>query len=141
MSEYNIETKCVQSGYVPKDGEARVVPIVQSTTYKFDSAERLGNVFDLKDASHIYTRISNPTTSALEEKIAALCGGVGAVCTSSGQAAILLGVLNITSAGQNIISSSSIYGGTVNLFASTFKKMGIEVRFITQDMSDEEIEG
>jgi len=141
MSDYKIETKCIQSGYKPKNGEPRVLPIYQSTTYKYDSSEHLAKLFDLTADGHMYTRISNPTTSAVEDKISDLCGGVGALCTSSGQAASLMSILNITSSGQNIICLSSIYGGTLNLFAVTMKRMGIEARFVTPETSDEEIEG
>lgn len=140
MNKYAIETKCIQSGYEPKNGEPRVLPVNMSTTYKYDSSEHLGKLFDLKVDGHMYTRISNPTVSCVEEKIAELEGGTGALLTSSGQAANLLAILNITSAGDNIISMSSIYGGTVNLFAVTLKKMGIETRFVTEDMIDEEID-
>ena len=138
--KYGIETMCVQEGYKPGNSEPRVLPIYQSTTYKYDSADNLGELFDLKAAGHMYTRISNPTVEYVEKKIAALEGGVGAMMTSSGQAAILLGILNVTSAGQNIISASAIYGGTVNLFAVTLKRLGIDVRFVTSDMTDEQIE-
>ncbi|MBE6608120.1 MAG: O-acetylhomoserine aminocarboxypropyltransferase/cysteine synthase [Ruminococcaceae bacterium] len=137
---YKIETKCIQGGYTPENGEPRVLPIYQSTTYKYDSAEHLGDLFDLKAPGHMYSRISNPTLSAVAEKIATLEGGVGAMLTSSGQAASLISVFNITSAGQNIVSLSSIYGGTTNLFAVTMKRMGIETRFVTPDMTDEEVE-
>ena len=140
MSDYKIETKCIQSGYKPKNGEPRVLPIYQSTTYKYDSSTHLGDLFDLKADGHMYSRISNPTVAAVEEKIADMEGGVGAMCTSSGQAANLMAIINITASGQNFISLSSIYGGTVNLFAVTLKKMGIEVRFATPDMTDEEID-
>ena len=139
MANYKIDTKCIQSGYTPANGEPRVLPICQSTTYKYDSADHLGDLFDLKVAGHMYSRISNPTVDAVEKKIADLEGGTGCVLTSSGQAANLLAILNITSAGQNIISMSSIYGGTINLFAVTLKRLGIDVRFVTPDMSDEEI--
>ena len=139
MSEFKIETKCIQSGYTPGNGEPRVLPICQSTTYKYDSAAHLGDLFDLKAPGHMYSRISNPTVDAVEKKIADLEGGTGAVLTSSGQAANLLAILNITSAGQNIVSMSSIYGGTINLFAVTLKRLGIEVRFVTPEMSDEEV--
>ena len=139
MSNYKIETKCIQSGYKPANGEPRVLPICQSTTYKYDSADHLGDLFDLKAPGHMYSRISNPTVDAVEKKIADLEGGTGAVLCSSGQAANLLAILNITSAGQNIVSMSSIYGGTVNLFAVTLKRLGIEVRFATPEMSDEEV--
>ena len=140
MSNYKLETLCVQGGYKPENGEPRTLPIYQSTTYKYDSAEHLGDLFDLKADGHMYSRISNPTLACVEAKIAEMEGGVGAMLVSSGQAANLTAVLNITSAGQNIISLASIYGGTVNLFAVTLKKMGIEVRFATPDMTDEEIE-
>ena len=139
MSNYKIDTKCIQSGYTPENGQPRVLPIYQSTTYKYDSADHLGDLFDLKAPGHMYSRISNPTVECVEAKIADLEGGTGAVLTSSGQAAVLLSILNITSAGQNIVSMSSIYGGTFNLFAVTLKRMGIEVRFVTPDMSDEEV--
>ena len=140
MSNYKLETLCVQGGYKPENGEARTLPIYQSTTYKYDSADHLGDLFDLKADGHMYSRISNPTLACVEAKIAEMEGGVGAMLVSSGQAANLTAVLNITSAGQNIISLASIYGGTVNLFAVTLKKMGIEVRFATPDMTDGEIE-
>ena len=138
--DYRIETKCVQEGYKPKNGEPRVLPIYQSTTYKYDSAQYLGDLFDLKVPGHMYTRLSNPTIECVENKIAALEGGVGAVCTSSGQAANLFAILNIAQSGDNFISTSEIYGGTVNLFAVTMKKMGIEVRFANPELSDAEIE-
>lgn len=137
---YHIETKCIQSGYKPQNGEPRILPIYQSTTYKYDSSEHLGDLFDLKAEGHMYTRISNPTVSAVEEKIADLEGGVGAMCTSSGQSANMLAILNIANSGDNFISVSEIYGGTVNLFAVTLKKMGIEARFIKPEMSEEEID-
>lgn len=137
--EYKIDTKCVQAGWEPKNSEPRVLPIYQSTTYKFDSSEFLGQLFDLESDGHMYTRISNPTVECVERKIAALEGGIGALCTSSGQAAALISVFNIASAGQNIIASASIYGGTINLLAVTMKRMGIEVRFFTPEMTDDEI--
>ena len=140
MSNYKLDTICVQGGYKPENGEARTLPIYQSTTYKYDSADHLGDLFDLKADGHMYSRISNPTLACVEAKIAEMEGGVGAMLVSSGQAANLTAVLNITSAGQNIISLASIYGGTVNLFAVTLKKMGIEVRFATPDMTAAEIE-
>ena len=138
--KYDIATMCVQEGYKPGNSEPRVLPIYQSTTYKYDSADKLGELFDLKAPGHMYSRISNPTLECVEKKIAALEGGTGAMLASSGQAAILIAVLNIVSAGQNIISASAIYGGTVNLFAVTLKRLGIDVRFVTSDMSDAEIE-
>ncbi|MBQ7038161.1 MAG: O-acetylhomoserine aminocarboxypropyltransferase/cysteine synthase [Clostridia bacterium] len=138
MNDYRAETLCIQGGYQPQNGEPRVLPIYQSTTYKYDSADHLGKLFDLEAPGHMYTRISNPTVAAVEDKIAALEGGVGAMCTSSGQAASLMAIFNITSAGQNFVSLSTIYGGTTNLFAVTMKRMGIEVRFLTPDMTDEQ---
>lgn len=139
MKNYKINTKCIQSGYDPKNGEPRQLPIFQSTTYKYDSSEEMAQLFDLSKEGHMYTRISNPTVEAVEKKIAELEGGVGAMCTSSGQAASLISVLNIAEAGDNIVSLSTIYGGTTNLFSVTLKKMGIETRFITLDMSEAEI--
>lgn len=135
-----IETKCVQEGWKPKNGEPRVLPIYQSTTYKYESGEELGKLFDLKADGHMYSRISNPTVAAVEQKIASLEGGVGALCTSSGQAAAMIAVFNIAEAGDNFVCSSSIYGGTTNLFAVTMKRMGIEVRFVTPQMTDAEID-
>lgn len=137
---YNIETKCVQEGYKPQNGEPRVLPIFQSTTYKYDSSEHLGDLFDLKAPGHMYTRISNPTVECVENKIAALEGGVGAICVSSGQAANMFAILNISKAGDNFVSLSTIYGGTTNLFGVTLKRMGIEVRFAEPSFTDEQIE-
>ena len=133
------ETKCLHSGYTPKNTEPRVVPIVQSTTYVYDSTEEVASVFDEPTKSLIYSRFANPTVMAVEEKIAALEGGVGAMCTTSGQAATLLSILNIARAGDSIICTGEIYGGTVNLFSYTFKKLGIETIFIDKNSSDEEI--
>ncbi len=133
------ETKCLHAGYTPKNAEPRVVPIVQSTTYVYDSTEDVAAVFDDPTRSLIYSRFANPTVMAVEEKIAALEGGVGAMCTSSGQAATLLSILNICSAGDSFISLTEIYGGTVNLFSVTLKKLGIECIFIDKNASDEEI--
>ena len=133
------ETKCLHAGYTPKNTEPRVVPIVQSTTYVYDSTEEVASVFDEPTKSLIYSRFANPTVMAVEEKIAALEGGVGAMCTTSGQAATLLSILNIARAGDSIISTGEIYGGTVNLFAYTFKKLGIETIFVDKNSSDEEI--
>ena len=117
MSNYKMETKCIQSGYQPGNGEPRVLPIYQSTTYTYDSTEHIAQLFDLSADGHMYSRISNPTVAAVEQKIAALEGGVGALCTTSGQAASLLAVLNICTAGDHFVAASTIYGGTVNLFA------------------------
>ncbi len=133
------ETKCLHAGYTPKNSEPRVMPIVQSTTYVFDSTEEVAAVFDDPTRALIYSRFGNPTVMAVEDKIAALEGGVGAMCTSSGQAATLLSVLNICSAGDSIISTAEIYGGTFNLFSFTLKKMGIECIFVDKNWSDEEI--
>ena len=134
------ETICVQAGYQSKNGEPRVLPIYQSTTYSYDSSEELAKLFDLSKDGHMYSRISNPTVAAVEEKVTTLEGGVGAMMTSSGQSASLISVINITSSGDNFLCFSNLYGGTTNLFAVTLKKLGIEARFITYDMSDEEIE-
>ena len=133
------ETKCIHSGYSPKNTEPRVVPIVQSTTYVYDSTEELGMVFDDPTRSLIYSRFANPTVIAVENKIADLEGGVGAMCTSSGQAATLISILNLCKAGDSILSISQIYGGTINLFSFTLKKLGIECIFIDNDASFEEI--
>ena len=134
------ETKCLHSGYTPKNGEPRVMPIVQSTTYVYDSTEAVAEVFDDPSKSLIYSRFENPTVMAVEEKIADLEGGVGAMCTSSGQAASLLSILNICSAGDSFVSTSTIYGGTVNLFAVTLKKLGIECIFVDADADEETIQ-
>lgn len=138
---WSIETKCIQEGWKPANGEPRVLPIYQSTTYKYESGEQLGGLFDLSVPGHMYTRISNPTVECVENKIASLEGGVGAMCTSAGQSANMLAVFNIASAGDNFVCSSSIYGGTTNLFAVTMKRMGIEVRFVTPNMTDDDING
>lgn len=135
-----ISTKCLHSGYQPGNGEPRALPIYQSTTFTYDSTDHVGDLFDLKAEGHFYTRLSNPTTDVVEKKIADLEGGVGALCTSSGQAATTLAVMNILHAGDHMVSTATIYGGTVNLFAVTMKKMGIEVTFVDADASDEEIQ-
>lgn len=128
-----IETKCVQEGYKPKNGEARVLPIYQSTTFKYDSSEFMGKLFDLEEDGYFYTRLANPTVGCVEEKIAALEGGVGAMMTSSGQAATLIAVMNIAGAGDHIICSSAVYGGTFNLLGVTLEKFGIETTFVNPD--------
>ena len=133
------ETKCLHAGYEPKNGEPRVMPIVQSTTYVFDTTEQIGALFDMPTA-HMYSRFSNPTVDVVEKKIAALEGGVGAMCTSSGQAASLLSILNICNSGDSFISASTIYGGTVNLFAVTLKKLGIECIFVDIDADEKAIQ-
>lgn len=132
------ETKCLHSGYQPQNGEPSVVPIVQSTTYRFDSTEHLGRLFDMP-TEFMYSRFANPTVDAVEKKIADLEGGVGAMCTTSGQAASLLSILNLCNAGDSFISTTAIYGGTVNLFAVTLKKLGIECIFVEADDSEENI--
>lgn len=133
------ETKCLHSGYTPKNGEPRVLPIVQSTTYAYDSAAEVAAIFDDPTKGLCYSRFGNPTVMAVEEKIADLEGGVGAMCTTSGQAASLLSVLNICKAGDSFISVSEIYGGTINLFAFTLKKLGIECIFVSSKSTDEEV--
>jgi len=140
MSNFHIDTKCVQSGYRPNNGEPRVLPIYQSTTYKYDSGEQVGRLFDLKEEGFFYTRLANPTVDCVERKIADLEGGIGALCTSSGQAATMIAVLNLCKSGDHIISSNNIYGGTMNLFAVTFKKMGIECSFVDPDRPIEELQ-
>ncbi len=118
-----IETKCLHEGYKPKNGEPVALPIYQSTTYRYDSTEQIGKLFDLTSDGHMYSRISNPTVGFVEEKIAALEGGVGALCTTSGQAATLISILNILSAGDHIVSAATVYGGTINLFPfNSFQK-------------------
>lgn len=134
------ETKCLHAGYTPKNTEPRVVPIVQSTTYVYDSTEDVAAVFDDPMKSLIYSRFGNPTVMAVEDKIAELEGGVGAMCTTSGQAAVLLSLLNICAAGDSFISLTEIYGGSVNLFSYTLKRLGIECIYIDKNASDEEID-
>lgn len=140
MANYEFDTKCIQSGYHPGNAEPRTLPIYQSTTYKYDDADALGELFDLKADGHMYSRISNPTLAAVEEKLADLEGGVGAMLASSGQSANFLAVFNICSAGQNLIAMNNIYGGTINLFSVTMARMGIEVRYANDKMTDEELE-
>ncbi len=134
------DTLCVQEGWKPKNGEPRVLPIFQSTTFKYDSSEHVGDLFDLKAPGHFYTRLSNPTSEAAEKKIAALEGGVGALMTSSGQAASLIAILNLCNSGDHFIASGSLYGGTTNLFNVTFKKLGIEVTFVDPYATETEIQ-
>lgn len=133
-------SKCLHAGYTPKNAGPRVMPIVQSTTFRFDSTKAIADLFDLKTSDYFYTRLGNPTCGHVEEKIAALEGGVGAMLTSSGQAATLTAVLTIAKASDHILCSSTVYGGTFNLMAVTFKRMGIDVTFFEQSESDEEIE-
>ena len=137
MTKKNLGTLCVQAGYEPKNGEPRVVPIVQSTTFKYDSSEQMANLFDLKEAGYFYTRLANPTNDAVANKIVALEGGVAGILTSSGQAANFYALLNILKAGDHIIASSAIYGGTYNLIANTLKNFGIEATFVDPSISIE----
>ena len=140
MANYNINTICVQGGYEPKNGESRVVPIVQSTTFKYESSQHMGDLFDLKASGYFYTRLANPTNDAVANKICQLEGGAAAILTSSGQAANFYAILNIAGAGDHVIASSAIYGGTYNLIAKTMKTMGIETTFVDPDISAEELE-
>ena len=136
----NRDTICVQSGWQPKKGEARVLPIFQSTTFKYETSDQMARLFDLEEAGFFYTRLQNPTNECVAKKIAELEGGIAAILTSSGQAASFYAILNICEAGDHFIASSAIYGGTFNLFAVTFKKMGIDVTFVDQDAPEEEIQ-
>ena len=139
MKDLLRDTLCIHAGYKPGNGQPRVVPIVQSTTYTYESSQEMGDLFDLKAEGFFYTRLGNPTNDCVEQKIAALEGGVGAMITSSGQAASLLSVLNICTAGQHMVCSSAIYGGTFNLFFKTIKEMGVEVTFVPPTASLEEL--
>ena len=134
------ETKCLHSGYTPENGGPRVIPIYQSTTYRFDSTQQIGDVFDDPTKARIYSRFANPTVEAVEAKIADLEGGAAAMCTSSGQMACLMSILNICSAGDSFVSAAAIYGGTINLFAVTLKKFGIECIFVDADASEDELQ-
>ncbi|WP_317313387.1 O-acetylhomoserine aminocarboxypropyltransferase/cysteine synthase family protein [Absicoccus porci] len=134
------ETKCIQSGYQPKNGESRMIPIIQSTTFKYDTSEDMGKLFDLQAEGYFYTRLQNPTNDMVAAKICDLEGGSAAMLTSSGQAATFLAVFNIATAGDHIIASSAIYGGSFNLFNVTMRKMGIDFTFVEPDCSDEELE-
>ena len=136
----HIDTLCVQGGYTPGKGEPRQVPIIQSTTFKYETSEQMGKLFDLEDSGYFYTRLQNPTNDTVAAQIAAMEGGVGAMLTSSGQAANFFACFNICQAGDHMITTTSIYGGTYNLFGVTFPKMGLEITFIDQDASDEEWE-
>ncbi len=136
---YKIGTKCVQSGYTPKNGEPRILPIYQSTTFKYENAEQMGRLFDLEEDGYFYTRLANPTNDAVAKKIAELEGGVAAILTSSGQAASFYSMFNIAGAGDHIISSAAIYGGTFNLLDVTMRKLGIDVTFISPESTEEEI--
>ena len=139
MSDYKINTKCVQAGYTPGNGEPRQIPIIQSTTFKYATSEDMGKLFDLEANGYFYTRLQNPTNDYVAAKIAELEGGSAAMLTSSGQAANFFALFNICEAGSHIVASSSIYGGTYNLFAVTMKKMGIDFTFVSPDCTEEEL--
>lgn len=139
MSDYRINTKCVQGGYTPSNGEPRQIPIIQSTTFKYDTSEDMGKLFDLEASGYFYTRLQNPTNDMVAAKIAELEGGSAAMLTSSGQAANFFAVFNIANAGDHVVASSSIYGGTFNLFQVTMRKMGIDFTFVAPDASEEEL--
>ena len=139
MSDYSINTKCVQAGYTPGNGEPRQIPIVQSTTFKYDTSEAMGQLFDLEASGYFYTRLQNPTNDSVAAKIAALEGGTAAMLTSSGQAANFFALFNICESGSHIVASSSIYGGTFNLISVTMAKMGISATFLSPDCTEEEL--
>ena len=140
MENYKIETKCIQAGYVPGNGEPRQIPIVQSTTFKYDTSEDMGKLFDLEASGYFYTRLQNPTNDYVAAKLAALEGGTAGMLTSSGQAANFYAIFNIASCGDHIVAASTIYGGTFNLFSVTMKRMGIEFTFVSPYCTDEELE-
>lgn len=139
MSEYRIETKCVQGGYTPGNGEPRQIPIYQSTTFKYDTSEHMGQLFDLEASGYFYSRLQNPTCDLVAAKIAALEGGTAAMLTSSGQAANFYAVFNVANCGDHVVASSTIYGGTFNLFSVTMKKMGIDFTFVAPDCTEEDL--
>ena len=140
MSNYKIGTKCVQGGYRPGNGEPRQIPVIQSTTFKYNSGDEMGKLFDLEASGYFYTRLQNPTNDSVAAKICEMEGGSAAMLTSSGMAASFLAVFNICSCGDHFISSSAIYGGTYNLFAVTLKRMGIDVTFVSPDCTEEELQ-
>ena len=139
MSNYKMETKCVQGGYTPGNGEPRQIPVIQSTTFKYATSEDMGKLFDLEASGYFYTRLQNPTNDSVAAKICEMEGGTAAMLTSSGQAASFYAVFNIASCGDHVVSSSSIYGGTYNLFAVTMKRMGIDFTFVSPDCTEEEL--
>ena len=139
MDNYTLNTKCVQAGYTPGNGEPRQIPIIQSTTFKYDTSEDMGKLFDLEASGYFYTRLQNPTNDYVAAKLAALEGGTAAMLTSSGQAANFFAVFNICECGSHVVASSTIYGGTFNLLAVTLKKMGIETTFVNPDATEEEL--
>ena len=141
MSNYKTETKCIQSGYTPGNGEPRVVPIYQSTTFKYESSEQMGRLFDLEESGYFYTRLQNPTNDAVAAKICDLEGGAAAMLTSSGQAANFYAIMNIAQEGDHVVCASSLYGGTYNLYAHTIRKMGVEATFVDPDCSMDELNG
>ena len=139
MSERRINTKCVQAGYTPGNGEPRQIPIIQSTTFKYATSEDMGKLFDLEASGYFYSRLQNPTCDAVAAKIAALEGGTAAMLTSSGQAANFFAVFNIASCGDHVVSSSAIYGGSFNLFSVTMRRMGIDFTFVDPDCTEDEL--
>lgn len=139
MSNYSIETKCIQSGFQPKSGEPRILPIIQSTTFKCETSEEMGKLFDLEESGYFYTRLQNPTNDFVAAKICDMEGGVAGMLTSSGQAANFYAIMNIAEAGDHIVCASEIYGGTYNLYAHTLAKMGIETTFVNVDATEEEL--
>ena len=140
MSDYKIETKCIQSGYTPGNGEPRILPIYQSTTFKYNSSDQMGRLFDLEEAGYFYTRLQNPTNDAVAAKICDLEGGAAAMLTSSGQAANFYAIMNIVEAGDHIVCASALYGGTYNLYAHTIRKMGVEATFVDPECTPEELD-
>ncbi|MBQ8814089.1 MAG: PLP-dependent transferase [Lachnospiraceae bacterium] len=140
MKQWRRETNCIQGGYVPGNGEPRMIPIIQSTTFKYDTGEQMGALFDLEAEGYFYTRLQNPTNDMVAAKICELEGGSAAMLTASGMSAVFFSVFNICSAGDHVISSAAIYGGSFNLFSVTMKKMGIEFTFLDPDCTDEELE-
>ena len=140
MSEVRMETKCVQSGYTPQNGEPRQIPIIQSTTFKYETSAAMGKLFDLEESGYFYTRLQNPTNDYVAAKIADMEGGTAGMLTSSGQAANFFAVFNIATSGDHVVSSSTIYGGTFNLFNVTMRKMGVEFTFVSPDCTEEELE-
>ena len=139
MSDYRIDTKCVQSGYRPGNGEPRQVPIIQSTTFRYETSEDMGKLFDLEAPGYFYTRLQNPTNDYVAAKIADMEGGSAGMLTSSGQAANFFAIFNICECGGHVIASSTIYGGTFNLLSVTMAKMGIETTFVSPDCTEEEL--
>ena len=139
MSEQRLSTKCLHAGYRPANGEPRNIPIIQSTTFRYESSEAMGRLFDLEESGYFYTRLQNPTNDSVAAKICALEGGTAAMLTSSGQAASFYAIFNICSCGDHVVSSATIYGGTYNLFAVTMKRMGIEFTFVEPDCTEEEL--